>query len=158
MKFWRPESAQFLVAGVLVLMIVAGGWMLWQTWPKTISVRIESTVLSVRVAADAAARENSLKSYDTFDKNGGLLLAYPQSDRWKVAMKDVPIDLDIVWLDESRRVVHIVREAKVSDDPEKSFTPLKKARYVLELAAGTTKQAGITIGSTAIFTIDEAKN
>lgn len=157
MKFWRPQSANFIVGAVIVLLIAVGAWFIVNNFQSTTSIRIESAVFQVKLADTGPERERGLGGVEKISENGGMLLAFPENDYHQIWMKDMLAAIDIIWFDESKRVVHIVRDAQPEGGVSTIFTPSKPARYVLEIPAGKAKESGIKVGSTAVFSIDETE-
>ena len=52
--------------------------------------------------------------------------------------------IDIIWMDKFRQVVHVERGLQPDKPPHKSYRPDKKAKYVLEVAAGQADN--VTVG------------
>ena len=61
-------------------------------------------------------------------------------------MKDMNFPIDIIWIDESWRVIGVERDINPETFP-KIFYPVRAIKYVLELPAGTAKEKGIDDGS-----------
>ena len=59
-------------------------------------------------------------------------------------------DIDIIWLDENKKVIDIKQNAEVSSYPE-VFCPKSDSRYVLELENGSTNRFNIKLGDQATF-------
>lgn len=77
----------------------------------------------------------------------GMLFLFPQEARHSFWMKNTMIPLDIVWIDESRAVVHIETGVPPCEsDPCPSYSPGAPALYVLELAAGQAAARSLRIG------------
>ena len=67
-------------------------------------------------------------------------------------MKNTLIPLDILWIDQGRRVVHARHDVPPCQaDPCPSYDPGVAAKYVLEVAAGVARQHGVTHGSQLQF-------
>ncbi len=63
-------------------------------------------------------------------------------------MKDTLIPLDMVWMDSGGRVVFIGKdEQPCKQDPCTIINPGVRARYVLEVDAGTAGRIGLAVGS-----------
>ena len=78
----------------------------------------------------------------------GMLFLFPDIDVHSFWMKDTLIPLDIIWIDDSSRVVHVKANVPpCKADPCPSYTPSGAARYVLELAAGQAAAHGVVAGS-----------
>ncbi|MNR39207.1 hypothetical protein D3C85_1573910 [compost metagenome] len=85
-----------------------------------------------------------------------MLFIFDSSDKWAMWMKDMKIPLDILWLDQSQKVIYIVKGASPYDFP-KSYVPNDPALYVFEVPQGTVDSKNIRIGSKATFNLDEAR-
>lgn len=70
-------------------------------------------------------------------------------------MKNCRFPIDIVWLDEERRVVHVAESVPpCRRDPCPSYAPMRKALFVVEMNAGLARREGLTIGAPLVFTLD----
>ncbi len=91
----------------------------------------------VEIAAEDEMRAQGLMFRDHMDENRGMIFLFPQSGDYAFWMKNTIIPLDMIWIDEAHRVVHIEHEVPpCKADPCPSYPPGVKARSVLELAAG----------------------
>jgi uncharacterized membrane protein (UPF0127 family) len=80
-----------------------------------------------------------------------MIFVHSTDDKWAVTMKDMNFPVDIVWLDSDKKVVYIVKNAPPESYPYEQFVPKKKARYVIELPAGTVGGKSIDINGSATF-------
>ena len=150
---WRPHTTAILITGLaLILVALVVSYMVQHFQPST-QVKIGSGVYAVQTADTEASRAQGLSGVEKLASNGGMLLIFDEasiagSGIW---MKDMKIPLDIVWLGEDKKVVHIVTNASPELDTTKTFTPTEPAKYVLELPAGAVKNAAVKIGSQAEF-------
>ena len=86
----------------------------------------------------------------------GMLFVFSESRRQGFWMKDTRIPLDIIWMDDSRRVTFIAAGAPpCMMDSCPSYTPDKESLYVLEVNAGEAARSGIHPGDQARFHIRE---
>lgn len=106
----------------------------------------------LEVAADDETRARGYMFRERVGPREGMLFWYPSSGRYGFWMKNCLVSLDIVWLDGSWRVVHVVENAAPcpASGPCPSLEPPVEARYVLEFAAGTAASHGLTPGSTVV--------
>ncbi|MES2748899.1 MAG: DUF192 domain-containing protein [Patescibacteria group bacterium] len=65
---------------------------------------------------------------------------------WSFWMKDMNYPIDIFWVNESGRVVHVVEFASPDSYPE-SFVPPAPAKYVIETKAGFAQENNIGVGA-----------
>jgi len=158
MSLWRPHTTGILIGGMLAVILAAAiGFMLTHFEPKT-EVRLGSGMFNARVASDEPARVQGLSGVAEMGQNEALLMIFDTDDKWQIWMKDMKISLDIVWLDKSKKVVHIVKNASPELSTDTTFTPKEKARYVVELPAGSVQKYSIKIGETALFENVEGEN
>ena len=70
-------------------------------------------------------------------------------------MKDTHIALDMIWMDQSRRIIHIEQSVPPCiANPCVAYGPEGKALYVLEINAGLSKKFGLRLGDEAFFVIE----
>lgn len=122
--------------------------------PRT-KVQLGSGTFQVGIAQDATSRAKGLSGKSSIAPDGGLLFVFDTEEKWGIWMKDMNFPIDIVWLDASKDVVHIVKNADPALSSDYTFEPEKPAKYVLELTAGATSQYSIKIGDTATFVVGE---
>lgn len=119
---------------------------------KSTEVRLGSGVYRLHIANTEQARVTGLAGVERLSEKGGLLMDFEADGQWGIWMKGMKIPIDIVWLNNEKRVVYIVENAS-PNTPETTYLPLEDARYVLEFAAGTVSRDAITQGSVATFTL-----
>lgn len=106
----------------------------------------------VELAVDEATRAQGLMYRDRLREQWGMLFFFPQSSVQSFWMKDTLIPLDIIWLDEERRIVHVKHDVPpCRADPCPSYDPGVPAKYVLEVAAGVARQHNLAAGSVLRF-------
>jgi len=92
---------------------------------------------------------------DSLAKDRGMLFVHPAEGDYAYWMYQVRIPLDIIWMDQQRRIVEI--SANTPPCPSKSakecpsFGGHEKARYVLELAGGGAAMYGLRAGDLINF-------
>ncbi|MDE1856496.1 MAG: DUF192 domain-containing protein [Candidatus Micrarchaeota archaeon] len=81
-------------------------------------------------------------------ENEGMLFCFPFDHKWKIWMLNMRFPIDTVWLDSSRRAVHIERDMKPCKGVLscRSYEPAKRARYVLELKSGAAARLKLRLG------------
>ena len=115
------------------------------------TLRVGQGEFAIRVARTDEERERGLSGTTKLPADRALLFVFPSNDTWGIWMKDMNYPIDIVWLDENKTVIFIKQHASPSSYPGEIFKPSKRAKYVVEFAAGATSDARITIGSQAVF-------
>lgn len=152
---WRTHTTILLIVGFFVIIIALAVSYMVSAFRPTTEVRIGSGVYHLWVADTEASRIQGLSGVDKLDPNGGLLMAFPEDGLHGIWMKDMKVSLDIVWLDANMKVVHIVTNASPELSTSKTFAPKTLARYVIELPAGSVKNAGIKTGTVVEFTLNK---
>jgi uncharacterized membrane protein (UPF0127 family) len=117
-----------------------------------IAVLPDSSQVQIEVVADDDTRAQGLMFRDRVPEGTGMLFVFPQSGDYPFWMKNTLVPLDMIWLDDQKRVVHVepgVPPCKA--DPCPSYPPHAVAKYVLELGAGQAAKHRIVNGSTLTF-------
>lgn len=77
----------------------------------------------------------------------GMLFVFDFVDFYPFWMKSTLIPLDMIWISPEQRIVYIAeRVPPCKQDPCPSYSPMQKALYVLELAAGSAGKHHLKIG------------
>src|SRR5262245_17069922 len=111
---------------------------------------------ALEVAADAPSRERGYMFRDRVGPHDGMLFLFDDAERWPFWMKNCRVSLDILWLDEAFRVVWVAANAPpcpASGDCQ-PLEPPERARYVLEIAAGTAEAEHLRVGQTIVVLSD----
>ena len=98
---------------------------------------------TVEVADDDSERSAGLMFRTEMDDAHGMLFVFEQTRRVAFWMKNTPMPLDLVFIDEDGRVAAIMQGEPFSTAP---IAPAAPVRFVLELKAGTAQKAGIADG------------
>lgn len=105
--------------------------------------------LDVWIADTPYKRSKGLSVVDELNKNEGMFFIFEQSGIYPFWMKDMQFPINIMWVDESMRIVHIHEHAIPEDYPH-SYNPGKEALYVLETQHGFVETYGIAIGDSVV--------
>lgn len=110
------------------------------------------TSVLVEIAANDESRAAGLMFRGQLDRNRGMLFLFPSTGHYPFWMKNTLIPLDIIWIDESRKIVHIKNDVPpCRADPCTSYPPNVQARSVLELAAGEAARHRLEVGNALTF-------
>ena len=111
----------------------------------TITHTIKDQSFTIEVADTDDKRQLGLMNRPSLPKNHGMLFVFDKPDYYSFWMKNTLIPLDLVYLDESGKVVDI-HPLKPKD--ETAIEPAAPAKFALELNAGTCKTLSLTLGNT----------
>ena len=133
-------------APILGLALIAGSALAAHA-AKTPSVALHGKTFSTELALDDASREHGLMDRTRLAADHSMLFVFPQSEPRFFWMKNTLIPLDILYFDKDRRLISISADAQpCKADPCKVYSSYGSTQYVLELAGGVAKKAGIQVG------------
>lgn len=124
--------------------------------PETLLVTFPSGAqLHGEVVDTPLMLHSGLAFRDDLPADWGLLLIYETADFHKVNTKQYRIPVDFLWLDEGKRVLLIVENAKpcASQECPSYGPPPEKARYIIITNAGFARQQGLALGANLRFTL-----
>jgi hypothetical protein len=121
--------------------------------PAVIPLKLPSgKVLQVEIMANDADRAMGLMFRPSLPSDHGLLFVFEQSDFHGFWMKNCRFPIDMVWLDESRKVVHVAESVPpCASEPCPVYSPMQRAQYVVEIGAGQARREKAVLGSTLAF-------
>jgi hypothetical protein len=97
------------------------------------------------VARTPDERARGLMFRRSLGEQEGMVFLFEEPAIYPFWMKNTLIPLDILWLDDAGKVVHLERSVPPCRlDPCPSVVPLKPATWVLEVGAG--RAAGVSVG------------
>ena len=137
-----------LCLGAVIILIAA--LIAWEASAGSEQTKSPSTFIpittphGVTIQAELAdttqKRATGLMFRQSLSPNHGMLFAFAEEQEWSFWMKNTRITLDIIWMNKSKRIVHVERHVPIctrSDDGCPNYQPNAPAMYVLELASGT---------------------
>ncbi len=126
--------------------------------PREPYVKIREAVFYVEIADDDAERGKGLSGRESLPEDRGMLFVFENPGRYSFWMYEMRFALDIIWIDEDGRVVHIEENLQPCTPNQvcSSYTPSADAKYVLEVNAGLAKKHGIVVGDVVEFGLGSA--
>lgn len=106
---------------------------------------IGETAIKIEIADTLGERVQGLSYRDKIEKDKGLLFIFDNSDFHGIWMKDMRFSIDIIWLDQNLQVIHMEESVSPDTYPD-TFSPNKKALYVLEVYDGFVSDNNILMG------------
>jgi uncharacterized membrane protein (UPF0127 family) len=116
------------------------------SWPGKHAMQLGDHTIAVEIAATDPQRARGLSGRANLAADSGLLFVFPGNDTYGIWMKEMNFAIDIVWISQDLKVIHIAEDVSPATYPE-VFMPQRPARYVLEMKAGSARQLGIAIGT-----------
>lgn len=145
----RDSTAKWIVFAALFVVLLGAAQLVLSFKDKT-KIQLGGKLVTARIADSESERTRGLSGSSELAEGEAMLFVFDTSDRWKIWMKNMNYSIDIVWLDEQKKIVHIVQYASPESYPE-TFEPRDPARYVIELPAGYTSRHNITKSSLVTF-------
>lgn len=105
----------------------------------------------VEIAETQEEKATGLMYRSSLDTDKGMFFIYESPRRPGFWMKNTLIPLDILWISEDGKVVHITTAQPCKQEDCEIFYPDKEALYVLEINAGLSELLNIRIGDSANY-------
>lgn len=119
------------------------------SYSNNVTVIFENVSVQAETVSTNAERNKGLSGRESLEEGHGMFFIFPTLKKHSIWMRDMHFSIDIIWLDEYMKVIHIKENATPESYPEQ-FSPPTKAKYVLEVSAGFTKKWGIVEGVQAV--------
>lgn len=145
-----PKSAKTILLLVLAAVFVLLAGVIAFSFLNDESVTINNKRLNVTVADSSSERERGLSGRERLSDKEGMLFIFDSDGVYCFWMKDMKFNIDMIWLDKDKKVIHIQENATPDSYPE-TFCPNQEARYVLEVGAGNARKLEIKRGDKATF-------
>lgn len=102
-------------------------------------------VIEAEVVSTNVDRARGLSGREGLGENEGMLFVFSEPGKYGFWMKDMNFAIDILWLDDEGKIVHIEKDVHPETYPN-SFAPDEDALYVLEILAGKAHEQGLVVG------------
>lgn len=156
-----PLRRRWTLALILLMVLAAGTgyWLQRQSnvsdiWTSptyaTKQLRAGDETFTVQLADTADQQRLGLGNRSDIPPDRGMLFTYATPGERCFWMKDMNFPIDIIWLDDKKRVVHIEAEANPDSYPN-TFCPDSPAQYVVELHPGAAQRLGLAEGARLDF-------
>ena len=145
----------FLIAMALLLMT---GALLFNAPQQTQVIEVQfpnGARLQAEVADTPEKLLFGLAFREFLPENEGMLFIFDTSGPHRIWTKGFQIPVDIIWVDESKQVVHLVKGAEpCSQDPCPFYgPPPENARYIIQTNVGFIRREGVTSGTELKFAL-----
>ena len=155
----HPAVLPRTVLAVLVLLLAACE----SSPPRTSSASLSTLTLTLpdgaKIEAELAVtpeqQARGLMFREALPPDRGMLFIFPRVERRPFWMFQTRIPLDMIWIDQDRRIVEIAAHTPpcLSGDPAgcPSYGGQADAKYVLEIAAGQAEAHRLSLGDLIVF-------
>ncbi len=146
----RVPAAFATILALGVLGVVAA-----RSQPAQIPLRLPSgKSVTVELMIADQDRAMGLMFRPSLPQDRGLLFVFTSLDFHGFWMKNCKFPIDIVWLDEQKRIVHVAPNTPpCKAEPCPVYAPMRRALYVLELNAGQAAREKAANGARLEFSL-----
>ncbi len=135
---------------LLLIFLVATPALTFGREPTPLTVPLtlpDGKPLQVEIARTPTARARGLMFRATLPEDYGMLFIFERPGKNQFWMKNTLIPLDILWMDDRKRIIHIAYQVPPCKlDPCPLYGPTADSHYVLEVKAGVAHKRGLRIG------------
>lgn len=152
-----PNRKRILFLVIMALLLISGALLF--NAPKgteIIEVRFPGGAnLQAEVAETPEKLLFGLAFREALPDDRGMILLFEESGLHKVWTKQYQFNVDLIWVNESKHVVHIVKAAVpcASDPCEWYGPPAERARYLIEANSGFADRAEVALGQELVFAL-----
>ncbi|OGG41605.1 hypothetical protein A2837_00415 [Candidatus Kaiserbacteria bacterium RIFCSPHIGHO2_01_FULL_46_22] len=147
-----------LVLDVIIFLTVVGtAFFLYQTYgpvvmnylfgDQKVGMLVRDIGVTVSIADSPEERSQGLSGVESLAAHEGKLFIFDKEGEYGFWMKDMQIPLDIIWINNERRIVHIEENVSPKSYPAIYGSP-EPARFVLEVNAFFASTFRINEGDT----------
>jgi hypothetical protein len=121
--------------------------------PAVVPVTLPSgKVLQSEVMVNDEDRAMGLMFRPSLPLDRGMLFVFETAEFHGIWMKNCRFPIDILWLDEEKKVVHVAESVPpCKAEPCPTYSPMRRAVYVIELNAGQARRERAVVGATVGF-------
>lgn len=129
------------LAPVLVLLLIAAAafFSLALNWPEqkqTSQACFGESCFKVELVLTPSEWSRGLMNRSELPQDEGMLFVFDKEKESSFWMKNMLVPLDIIWLNQNQEVIFISKNNLPCGQDCPSITPVKMAKYVLEINSG----------------------
>ena len=129
-----------------------------QVEKDTIAVTAKTLPIEAKVVTSPGDRKKGLSGQNSLPLGQGMLFVFENKGLYGFWMKDMKFAIDIIWLDENKKIVDIAQMASLEpgkkDKELTIYKPRADALYVLEINAGLSSLHNLQIGDKVSFELE----
>lgn len=157
------KHSSLIISIVFLFLMITGLYQLWQIlfanqYEKRI-FQINNYLLTADIASTDSQRKLGLGGRSHLAENKAMFFVFPSPEPLGFWMKGMLLPIDIIWLDDQCRVIHV--EVNLPPCPTTGtcpiYMPATYAQYVLETSAGFAQKHDLTIGQKILECPDNSR-
>lgn len=142
---YKKLFLKLFILGCLIVVAAAAGT---RQAPSLLKLGLFS--FEYETARTQAEQEKGLSDRTSLPKNHAMVFAFDRPAIQCFWMKDMNFPIDMIWLDTNKTIVHIEQNIQPNTYPH-AFCPHSPAKYVIEVNANISAEAGIKVGDHVSF-------
>lgn len=133
-----------ITIGILLLIGYVFSYRYFTTRPtQSDGISVRGSVFKTEIVSTPEEKARGLSGRDGIERDTAMVFEFDQTSQHCLWMKDMKFAIDMVWLDESRKVVAIERDVTPETYPK---TFCHDGKTVVEFAAGTADRLPMYVG------------
>ena len=142
----KPIVSVFLILA-LVFVVIS---FFFSTKNNRNEIILEGKTFSVEIADMDVTRVLGLSGHAPLGDDEGMFFIFEHPGKYGFWMKDMTFPIDIIWIDQNFKIVHIENAISPETYP-KIFYPKIPALYVLEIKASVAQKLDLKIADNVKF-------
>lgn len=115
--------------------------------PTCAGLKLKELCFRVDTANTEVQRQRGLSGRDNLSQDNAMVFTFDTPSRQCIWMRDMKFPIDIVWLDEQKKVLKI--ENNVAPETYPATFCADYTKYVVEINAGLAKSLDLALGDVA---------
>lgn len=142
-KYFIKQILIIVIGFLAVTILIAISGLIKDTTQE--SIKINDIQIYIERAVTQKEQAKGLGGRELLPKDSGMLFVYNSPAVRLFWMKDMLFPIDIIWIDESKKIINITKNISQDSFPER-FSSEMPALYVLEVNAGFVDENSIFVG------------
>lgn len=134
-----PVALALLILGLAAFLLTGGS--IFSPRDRKCELVIEKSCFALERADTIMARQNGLSGREEISNNSAMLFIFDKPATQCMWMKDMKFDIDIIWLNEDKKINKVKNSVSPSTYPETFCAD--DTKYVIELAGGSLNAYGL---------------
>jgi len=158
--FWQKYGLGIQIGSVvIIILLLMLIWAVSRTPTKEEAAQLPTACfkhdvcIELIVLTTPEEQEIGLSNYTELPEGKGMLFIFDEPGQQSMWMKDMDFPIDMFWLSEKGKILHIEKKALPCVPPQCDILePMVRAKYVLETDAGFAHDTNLFDGDKVTFT------
>lgn len=141
---------RLLIFAVVGTLLISSASLLSSSGVASSTLHLPDKDISLIVVNTSETKTKGLSNRPSLAEDSAMLFVFDEPDKYGIWMKDMKFSIDIFWLDEKGKIIHIEKNVSPETYPNVFFPP-HKSLYVLEANAGFADANRLKVGNSLNF-------